>query len=388
MKPRVNLLILGMIILVSACTSSQKLLEKGQYDAAISHAVKKLMKNPDNNEEVSVLQRAYSVANQQDNERINQLRISGQPNIWSDINARYEAMRTRQNKVKVLPQSALNAINYQYVNYDQEIATSKQKAAEYFYSHAMTLLQKEDKQSARQAYDELQRVKSYFATFKDVDEQLKKARFLGTTFVNYLVVNNTQMVIPKTFEEDLYKLPFNELNIGWIQYDPVRDKNIRYEYDVVLNLRSINISGDQVKEERYTESKEIPDGFNYLFDKNGNVMKDSLGNDIKIPKTKIISCQVTETFLFKSSMVTADLEYYKNESNQLIKSVPIKSEWVFRYFMTYAQGDMSALRDETRAKLNSAPVPFPAQNEMLYKNAVVLKDQVKYALKNNNTIIN
>jgi len=388
MKPRVNLLILGMIILVSACTSSQKLLERGQYDAAISHAVKKLMKNPDNNEEISVLQRAYSVANQQDNERINQLRISGQPNIWSDINAWYEAMRTRQNKVKVLPQSALNAINYQYVNYDQEIATSKQKAAEYFYSHAMTLLQKEDKQSARQAYDELQRVKSYFATFKDIDEQLKKARFLGTTFVNYLVVNNTQMVIPKAFEEDLYKLPFNELNTGWIQYDPVRDKNIHYEYDVVLNLRSINISGDQVKEERYTESKEIPDGFNYLFDKNGNVMKDSLGNDIKIPKTKIISCQVTETFLFKSSMVTADLEYYKNESNQLVKSVPIKSEWVFRYFMAYAQGDMSALRDETRAKLNSAPVPFPAQNEMLYKNAVVLKDQVKYALKNNNTIIN
>ena len=51
---------------------------------------------------------------------------------------------------------------------------------------------------------------------------------------------------------------------------------------MIVNFRQINISPEQVKEKQFIKEKQIKDGTKTLLDANGNVVKDSLGNPIKV----------------------------------------------------------------------------------------------------------
>ena len=70
-------------LILSSCGSSKKMLEKGNYDAAINAAVKKLRKDPDNEKNIEALDRAYQIANQQDNERVTFLEREDNPNNYT-----------------------------------------------------------------------------------------------------------------------------------------------------------------------------------------------------------------------------------------------------------------------------------------------------------------
>lgn len=98
MKRIVYLLI--TIILMSGCGSSKKQLEKGNYDAAIDKAVKKLMKNPDSEDDILVLERSYQIANEQNLERIRFLKMDGNPNSWEEVLNNYLMLKKQTNTGK------------------------------------------------------------------------------------------------------------------------------------------------------------------------------------------------------------------------------------------------------------------------------------------------
>ena len=79
----------------------------------------------------------------------------------------------------------------------------------------------------------------------------------------------------------------------------------------------------------YSEKKEIADGFKYVYDAHGNVMKDSLGNDIKTPKTKIINCDIIETQQHKAVTISGTLDFIDLNNSQVIKTDPISSQFFF-----------------------------------------------------------
>ncbi|NCC71121.1 hypothetical protein EOM09_06075, partial [bacterium] len=110
-------------ILLQACASSTSLLRKGRYDESITKSVKKIQKKPEKIKEVQNLEQAFRIANQKDNDRINFLRLSGQPDIWDEIFKVYLVMKNRQERVRILPTEVLNHINFKYVNYDEEIVS-------------------------------------------------------------------------------------------------------------------------------------------------------------------------------------------------------------------------------------------------------------------------
>ncbi|MFH1319646.1 MAG: hypothetical protein ABII90_03210 [Bacteroidota bacterium] len=169
---------------LTACVSSKKHFQRGQYDLAVKKSVKKLRKNPTKEGEIIILEKAFNKANERDNDRINFLKLEGTADIWDEIFDKYSSMKNRQALVKsVVPleiPSTGRIVNFSFVNYDEEIINAKKKAAEYLYAHAQTLLEKNDRESAKKAYYELLRVKGLYANYKDVDEQIKKAKFLAT----------------------------------------------------------------------------------------------------------------------------------------------------------------------------------------------------------------
>src|SRR5664280_383523 len=90
-----------LTILLSGCGSSKKQLEKGNYDAAIQKAVKQLRKDPKDADQIDILNQAYKVANDQDNERVRMLKLEGKPNSWDEVYLVYKALNDRQSLVRL-----------------------------------------------------------------------------------------------------------------------------------------------------------------------------------------------------------------------------------------------------------------------------------------------
>lgn len=372
--------------MLSSCMSPQKMVINGMYDAAINKAVKKIKKHPAKEKYVQPLADAFRLANQISNERIKFLKQEGRPDTWDEILVNYSALKIRQDEVKTLPQNVLNKIGYSYIDYDKEIIASKQKAADYNYAHAVELLKTNNKADARKAYDELMEVKKYYNNYKDVDVLIQKAINIGTSYILFRMENKTIIPLPPRFEEDLLKISLNEFNDLWHNYDTKPVSGRIYDYSILVRIKYINFTPESVKENSYTESKDVENGWQYALDKNGNVMKDSLGNDIKIKKYKTITCTIRETIMKKSASLTGTIDFIENNTNQLIKTNPLTGDAIFDYAYATAYGDVNALKDETKKKLRSA-APFPATPELLMMAVETMKSASKNIVSNNRNLL-
>lgn len=370
-----------LVSVLAACNSPKKLMQSGNYDAAIYKTVNKLKRNKTKEKRILILEESYRKANDRDKDKINFLKKEGTPDNWESIFNVYSGMKTRQELVKPLLPLRINSMNreasFEILNYDEEIIQAKQKAAEYLYTHALTLLEKNDKMSARQAYGELMQVKNYYSAYKDVDVQLNKALGMGTSYVLFRMQNATGVPLPPNFEAELDKISLTELNTQWLVYHTTATKGINYDYTILVNMKNIDVSPERVKENNFQETKEVPDGFQYVLDSRGNVKKDSTGKDMKTPKTKVISCNVIETYQSKKAMIGGTLDYVNNYTGQLIKTDPIAAENSFEYRSSTAIGDLNALKPETKANIGKRPVPFPSNFDMIFQAGQTLKDMVK-----------
>jgi uncharacterized protein YceK len=364
---------LFIILLLAGCSSSTKLLQKGEYDAAIDKSIKKLLKDADNPKEINILDRAYKLANERDRNVIEELKLSGQPDVWEDAFRRYSNLRNRQDRVSRLPRKVLSKINYEHIDYNREIAEAKNKAANYYYASGVKLLENNDRMSARKAYEQFGFIRKYFRNYKDVDQKMQQALDMGTNHVIFKIQNEARVALPDDFEEEILKISLSSLNKQWLEFDSHYDENMFYDYSIFLNLKHIEVSPQSLEKEKYTDSKRVSDGWEYVLDGNGNVMKDSLGNDIKKGKFKEIKAYVTVNKMNKRSIVTGSLNYYDNRSRQLIKTVPIRSEFVFDYQYGVFAGEKDALTSKSLAIIKNKPAPFPNDLQMIFDTS----DQIK-----------
>lgn len=374
-------------LLFTSCVSSVKYLQRGDYDAAIRKSVKILIKKPDKAKEIEVLQKAYTLANQQDQEAIDRLKLSGQPDIYDEVLYYYNRMNGRQDVVERLPQHVLNRIGFQHVDYSRTLAESKKKAAAFFYAHAVVLLEEGDKYSARDAYDELIQVKGYYPVYRDVDSLINVSLYRGTNNVLFRFTNKSNSILPKDFERDLLKISLKDLNIDWVNFDTSPVEGIVYNYTIYLYIKEINVSPEFVKEEHYTETREVEDGFNYVLDKNGNVMKDSLGNDIKVARYVTLRCDVVETQLHKDSQVRGSLDIVDNYNDQLVKTQEVVVQYNFDHRFAAVHGDPDALSKKTKKLTREKPVPFPSDAQMIFDTNEGLKERVKNIISRNQKIL-
>jgi hypothetical protein len=380
-----------LAILVSSCASSSKLLQRGQYDAAINKSVKQLRKNPNKEKEAINLDRAYNVANERDQERVKFLKQEGNPNNWNEVFGIYSRLKNRQSLVKTVTPLTIQGqyVDYPYVDYDAEIIAAKENAADYFYNNGQKLMALDTKEGYRQAYQELSLAGEYSGgQFPGLDEMLEECRYKGISRVIVAVNNMTHLKLDPLFEEDLLEINTDRLGSEWVEYHFKHlNEDIFYDYTVWVNLENIMGSPDEVKESDKMYKKEIQDGFDYVLDAKGNVMKDTSGNDIKLPKYKTLSCTVIETHQHKSVRIDGNVEIISNNPKKLIKKEPIGAENIFDHHSARAVGDIEALDKEQRDMIENEFIPFPSDVEMIINTAQTLKPAIQDALYRNRRFI-
>jgi hypothetical protein len=383
-------LFLGLLIFtvtLLSCSSPEKLLQQGNYDAIVEKSVKNLIKKPDSGEDALMLDKAYKLANERDLDRIKYLKIENNPNTWDEMLSLYSNLKNRQASVKrVLPLHIGNqTVQYDFVDYDVEIVSAKRKAADYFNSHGRKLMENNNKESYRQAYYELVRAKNYSGdSYSDLDQIIGEAKYLGTSRVLISIINRTIINLPQEFSDGLIAVNAKEMNSEWVEYYTRKlDENVKYDYFIDIILLAINVTPDLSKDRDFIEKKTVDNGYEYVLDSRGNVMKDTSGNDIKIKKYKDIQCTVIETRQQKDCNITGEIEFLSANPQSLLKKQPIAAATHFEFISARAIGDVNALSVETRKNIEVKPVPFPTHIEMILDCTEVLKQSIHEAVNYN-----
>lgn len=375
---------------MSGCGSSKKQLEKGNYDAAIEKSVKQLRKDKTDKKQIAVLESAYKIANDQDNERVRFLKMEGKPGNWDEIYQVYKRLSDRQSLVRTV--TPLNdggrSVDFPYVDYIQDMVTAKQKAADFYYAHGIELMKSNIKESFRQAYYEFIRAKEYVGDYSGIDAKILDAKSKGISRVFVSIQNSSMLKFPKDFEDDLLALDLPNLNSEWVQYYTQNlNDNTVYDYFVNVNIKNIAIGDNQTVQIDSVFKKDIDDGFSYVLDKKGNVMKDSLGNDIKQKKYKTVQCALAETVQRKACRIDGDIEVIQMNPNTTLKKDPIGAQANFENISSRALGDLQALNQQQLARTKSQIVPFPTDIEMVVRCSESLKKAIRGTMMNNKRFI-
>ncbi len=377
------LFILGLVF--SSCKNTEKLLRTGQYDEAVNIAVKRLQRNPDNEKQARILSVAYPKAVEKDMERINFLKREGQPGSWDEIYNLYVKLQKRQELVETVTpvKAGSKVVSFDHVDYGPSIIEAKNRAAEYHYAMGKRLMSQGNKYACRKAFEEFKKAKFYNPAYLDVDNLMAQCLEKGTTYVLLSPVNKTIYRLPDDYLQNLVNFPLDKLNSQWIIYQNIDARNGNYDVIVYIVLKAANISADKEVEKNYTETKKIRTGYYIKRDANGNVVRDSNGNPVKIPKYSNVSCQVREFQQIKVATIIGELQYYDTRTGQIFNTVPISAE--HRFFNAYATagGDLRACSDRTRDLLDNRPVAYPNNIDMILAAGETLKDVIWQALVDN-----
>ena len=387
---RILPLVFILTIILSGCGSSKKQLQKGNYDAAIQKAVKQLRKDPADVKQIDILTQAYKVSNDQDNERVRFLKMEAKPDSWDDIYLVYKALNDRQSLVKTV--APLNAngrsVDFPYVDYVPDMVNAKRKAADFYYAHGNELMKNRIKESYRQAYGEFLRAKEYVGDYEGIDSKIQEAKVQGMSRVFVSIQNTSIIKFPKEFEEDLLALDMPRLNSEWVEFFTQNlNENTQYDYFVNVNVKNVAVSPDQSIQRDSVIKRDIEDGFYYVLDKKGNVMRDSLGNDIKQKKYKTVQCALVETVQSKACRIDGDIEVIQMNPNKQLKKDPIGAQSNFENVSSRALGDIQALNARQLERTKTSLAQFPTDIEMIMRCSESLKKAIRGAIQNDRRFI-
>ena len=332
-----------------------------------------------------MLEEAFAKATDKDMQEIQFLESDGNPANLEAIYNTYLQLDNRQERIRPLLPLPVLAENrnarFSFDDYTDEIIHAKNRLSEYLYANASTLLQESSsKFDYRKAYDNLKYLNNINPNYRNTVVLMEEALRKGTDFVMVKLSNETDMVIPARLEEDLLNFTAYGINDIWTVYHNNPLENVNYDYEMNIAFREINISPEQVRERQITKEKQVKDGWKYAEDDNGNVVKDSLGNPVKVDKFMTVTCNFYEFTQQKSVEVKGHVAFNDLSTQQTINTYPISSQFVFQHvYATYA-GDKRALDTNLLVLLDRRSVSFPSNEQMVYDAGEDIKNNLKVIL--------
>jgi hypothetical protein len=391
MKALLYIQIVLVALVMHACIGANYYLKKGNYDAAINFAVQKIRNNPKKaDKHILALEEAWKIERTGIIERIAFLKLDGSPESWVEIHNLYAEIDGYQSAMK--PYLPL-FINKEFRNADIEIIDvkvelidAKMKAASFMYAKGEELLAKDSKMYAREAFLHFQKVKEYYGSFKDVDTKIDEAYNKGQNHILLEYSNHSQLIIPQEFMNNLSRINETSLNTTWTKYYLNSNDRTAYDYLIEVYVSNFDIGPEQLNNTSYIDEKKVQDGFQYVLDANGNVAKDSLGNDLKEPAFKNISAKVFRTEQTKIGVLSGVVQYKKGNGT-VFQNFPYQESLVFRNFFATYQGDPKALSNDSKKIIGGQALAFPSNLQMVMDASEIIKNKTFGLIQGNQNFV-
>lgn len=390
---KVFYLLLFTALFSISCNSvkrTQKFVAQGDYNQAIELAVKKLQKDKGAKEydtHIRLLEEAFLKAKDEDTRHIAFLKKENSPAGAKEIYYTYLDLEGRQNLVRPLLPLYSNEMgrkaNFVLSDYSNDLHASKDAYVKSLYQEAIVYIQRNTKQDYRSAFNVLCELDEMQPNYRDVNQLKVDAHYRGTDFVFVKLNNHTGQFIPFRLEQDLLDFNTYDLNDFWTEYHSQTENGINYDLGIDLNFQTIQVSPERISERQYTRNQRIKDGYDYRRDRGGNIVRDSLGNPIKIDKYIDVSATIYITNQQKGVLVGGMVVYKDLNKSQQINSFPLSSEFVFENSFATYRGDKRALTGEDLNILNNHFIPFPNNEQMVFDAGMDIKERFKEILRDN-----
>lgn len=380
------LLITTVLLLVLTSCSGRKQIESaishGNYDLAINDALRKLENNKDKKRKqdfIVMLEEAYYKVLEEDLRDIEHLKKDGNPEQFKTIYEIYLDLEARQNAIKRVLPLKINGktLALTFYDYTAEIVDYRYKTSEYLIDEGIALLDTDNKQNARKAYNLFSYIERINPNFEETRRLMTEARQKGTDYVMVSIENQTYQILPQQLEADLLNFSTYGLNKFWTEYHIDTTQEITYDYAMQLKLKQINISPEQLNTRQELKQRQVVDGWEFQTDREGNFVTDSLGNNIKIDKIINVKARYFETHQFKSTHIIADLVFTDVKANQILDVFSIDSEFIFEHVYATFRGDKRALDRRALDLVRIRPLYFPTDEQMVYDTGEDLKLRLK-----------
>jgi hypothetical protein len=386
-----KILLLTVFIVLASCNGvkrTQEALNTGNYTTAINKAIQNIADNKAKKAHqpfILLLEEAYKKNTERELQHIAFLKKDGNPANYEQIFNGYNSLKSIQDRIRpLLPLFIIEEnrqAKFNFKNYDDALIAAKDKLSDYLYENALAQMQNANyKADFRSAYDDLKYLEELNPNYRDAQQKMEEAYQRGLDFVLVEMNNNTDKIIPARLEEELLNMNTYGLNNLWTEYHTNKLNDFDYDYLMQVSFENIAISPEQIREKQISKEKQIKDGYQYVLDQNGNAVKDSLGNRIKVDKFKTVRCDFYQFTQFKSAQVTGLVNFTDLRKQQTINQYPLTSEFVFEHIYANYDGDKRALDNDLISLLQLARVPFPTNEQMVYDAGEDLKNNLKNIL--------
>jgi len=372
----------GFILSCSTRKQVEKAINTGNYELAIADALDKLKTNKSKKSKedyVLMLHDAYIKAVDRDLNTIKFLKKDNNPENYQAIYETYVKLNARQEAIKPIMPLQINnkTIPFRFNDYSNDMLQARDNTSDYLYEKGLDLLDSDSKPNIREAYNVYNYIESINPNYEKTRAFMDEAHARGIDYVIVNIENQSNQVVPKRLEDDLLNFDTYGLNQFWTVYHAYQDTNLTYDYAMTLQIKRINISPEQVKETQLVREREMVDGWEYKLDRNGNVKKDSLGNDIKVDKIIKVKAQFSQFNQIKSTQIIGDVVYVDLKTRQMVDTFTLESEFLFQNIFAAFRGDKRALTKDDLRLLNNRRVPFPSNEQMVYDTGEDLKRKLK-----------
>ncbi len=322
--------VMTVLLSCGGIKKTQQALNLGDYSQAINTSIENLAKNKSkksNQDYVLMLEKAFQKNTERELKEIAFLQEDENPAHYEAIYRSYLNLRDIQERIRPLLPLRVNDekrnARFNFRDYQDDLLDSKDDLADYLYENASNLLKNAtNKQDYRKAYDDFAYLEEINPGFDDTKSKREEALARGQDYVQVQIVNSTDQIVPAKLQEELLNFSTYGLDRQWTQFHANPLPHIRYDYTMELALKEINISPEQVNEKQIIKEKQIKDGKSDAVDPEGNVVKDSLGNKIKIDRFKTVQCNFYQFTQFKSARVAGVVSFTDLNTQQIFGLLP------------------------------------------------------------------
>jgi hypothetical protein len=351
-------LLLFAIVVLTSCGSRKGYLDRNDADRSLQDAVKKIKKNPDDEEARTAIPQLYKLIQQKHLDQIKAYAATTQLSKWDNMINEYQDLQRAYDLI-MNSTAAYKLVTPE--SYSTNLLQCRDSAAGVYYQTGLSYLQQPGRENAKKAYNNFQRVKSYDADYKEVNEKMDDAYQKAMVNVMIMPVDERQVqqgigilgrdISSEYFQQNLLSdlsgneryaaRFFNSKTMGGNQIDP--------DWIISFRARSLNVAPPV---NAYSERK-VSAPIKIGTDSSGAPIYNNVFATIFVTRSEMTS--------------SADLEMTitDTDNNSIIIAKTYNQEYKWSQETATFNGDRRALSQSDLNMLTNAQLSAPNKEQVL-----------------------
>jgi hypothetical protein len=355
-----SLILISIVLLLNACSTGEKALQKGNYYDAIMKATSRLSSDPDNRKATKVVRDGYPMAIAYYQEEIDQTLTGNDPFRWNRTLEIMQTVNRMSDEIRRIP--AAHQLVPSPKNYTSELTDVRNRAAQEYYDAGTNALNQKTREAAKQAFFYFRNTDGLVSGYRDSQQKMMESKDLATlkVVVEQIPVNGKFEYSAQFFYDNVFQMlnqQFQEKDfVHFFSPEQAEKTNLKYP-DMVLRMGFYDFFIDRPQhfEEERELTKQVEEKYQVKINRDSTVTKTRMVT--KRGKIKIVTDQVGSGGLLELKAVD-----FQSQKIVFTDKIPGQFQWQNKYGVFV--GDPEVLDNTLSGIVSNKVLMPPAPQDM------------------------